>query len=225
MDRLHQRRAGREPRFRLAGVRTSWHTLDDGEFFCPDCGGDRNYRRRTGSRRAVLLGLPLVRRGTTGPVVECADCRHHFDEHALERPTTARLGAMLRDAVHTVALVVLAAGDSTDSSPVAAAVESVRAAGFPQCDEEQLIALLAAFDAESVEGHAVEAELRETLAPLAEELALPGRENLLLRGAHIALADGPYQPAEERALDLIGAALQLPPTEVERLLAAARAVS
>ena len=45
-----------------------------------------------------------------GPVVECAACRHHYGADVLDHPTTTRFSAMLRDAVHTVALAVLAAG-------------------------------------------------------------------------------------------------------------------
>lgn len=51
-------------RLRVCGVTTAWNTIGDGEFFCPDCGGDRNYRRRTGRRRFAVLGVPLVPRGS-----------------------------------------------------------------------------------------------------------------------------------------------------------------
>lgn len=94
----------------LYGLRTAWDVVGDGEFFCQDCGGDRNYRRLTGKHRFTVLGVPLVRRGGTAPVVECADCRARFGTEALEHPTTTRFSAMLREAVHTVALAVLASG-------------------------------------------------------------------------------------------------------------------
>ena len=63
-----------------------------------------------GRRRFTLLGVPVLPRGETGPVVECAACHHHFGTDVLDHPTTTRFSAMLRDAVHTVALAVLAAG-------------------------------------------------------------------------------------------------------------------
>ncbi|BDM67394.1 hypothetical protein HEK616_08810 [Streptomyces nigrescens] len=226
----------------VMGVRTSWRTVADGEFFCPDCGGDRNYLRRTGHRRLTLLGVPLLSRGHTGPVLECSACHGRFGLDALDHPTTVRFSAMLRDAVHTVTLALLAAGGTSSRAVRETAVDAVRTAGFPDCSEDQLLTLLAALAADTgrltgtydavTGGHcghagldpcgtALAIELHETLEPLAPHLAPAGRESLLLQGARIALADGAYTPAEREVLTTVGGALTLGPADTERLLAAA----
>ncbi|WP_338678251.1 TerB family tellurite resistance protein [Streptomyces sp. SCSIO 30461] len=218
---------------RLFGVRTSWVTVGDGEFFCPDCGGDRNFRRRTGRRRFTVLGVPVLPRGAAGPVVECTDCQTHFGMEALDHPTTARFSAMLRDAVHTVALAVLAAGGTGSRTVTETAVAAVRAAGIPDCTEEQLTAMIEALAADTGRfvtdtepcGAALAIELHEALEPLAPHLAPAGRESILLQGARIALADGPYTPAEREVLATAGNALALDADDTERLLAAARTPS
>ncbi|NGN69041.1 TerB family tellurite resistance protein [Streptomyces sp. A7024] len=221
------------------GVRTAWHTVADGEFFCPDCGGDRNYRRCTGRRRFTVLGIPLLPRGVAGPVVECADCRGHFGTDSLDHPTSTRLSVMLRDAVHTVALAVLATGGAQTEPVRDAALGAVRDAGYEDCTEEQLLALVAALEADtgrlpemfdssgSTSGGApsLEIELHEALEPLAPHLAPAGRERVLLVGARIALADGPYSPVEREVLTTIGSALLLCADDTARLLAAARTPS
>ncbi|WP_436840411.1 TerB family tellurite resistance protein [Streptomyces flavofungini] len=216
---------GRGPR--LIGTRTAWTTVCDGEFFCPGCGGDRNYQRRTGRRRFVFLGVPLLSRGDAGPVVECAACQDHFGVDALDHPTTVRLSAMLRDAVHTVVLAVLTSGGSTSRRALDAAVTALRGAGFDDCTEERLAALVDALaadtgrvgDPDCVPGLAI--ELHEALGPLAPHLAPAGREALLLQGARIALADGPYTPAERDVLATAGCALTIDSDDVARLLVAA----
>lgn len=102
------------------GVRT----VGDGEFFCPGCGSDRSYLRRIGRHRFALLGIPLLPRVTVGTMVECAACRTCFRTDVLGHPTTTRFSAMLRDAVHTVALAVLAAGkEGIDGSRTALTIE------------------------------------------------------------------------------------------------------
>ncbi|MET7284647.1 TerB family tellurite resistance protein [Streptomyces sp. NPDC005573] len=217
---------------RILGTRTAWTPAGDGEFFCPGCGGDRNYQRLTGRRRLTFLGVPLLPRGVTGPVVECAACRRHFGTDVLDHPTTRRFSAMLRDAVHTVALAVLAAGGTGSRTALETAAGAVRAAGFEDCTEGQLAALVDGLAADT--GRVVDAgpcgaslaiELHEALDPLAPHLALAGREALFLQAARIALADGPYTPAERDTLTTVGAALTICAADVSRLLAAARTPS
>lgn len=216
---------------RLLGTRTAWTAVGDGEFFCPGCGGDRNYQRLTGRRRFTLLGVPVLPRGESAPTVECASCGRHFGTDVLDHPTTTRFSAMLRDAVHTVALAVLAAGGICSRASLETAAAGVRAAGFDDCTEEQLAALVEALEADTgrftgepcTAGLAI--ELHEALDPLAPHLAAPGRESILLQGARIALADGPYTPAERDALATVGAALTICSDDVTRLLAAARTPS
>ncbi|MFR9799603.1 TerB family tellurite resistance protein [Streptomyces sp. MS06] len=216
---------------RILGTRTAWTPHGDGEFFCPGCGGDRNYQRLTGRRRFTVLGVPVLPRGETGPVVECASCRRHFGSDALDHPTTIRFSAMLRDAVHTVALAVLAASGTCSRSALETAAGGVRAAGFADCTEEQLAALVEALAEDTGRfldepcGAGLAIELHEALDPLAPHLALVGRESILLQGARIALADGPYSPAERDVLATVGAALTICADDVTRLLAAARTPS
>ncbi|WP_405582426.1 TerB family tellurite resistance protein [Streptomyces sp. NBC_01092] len=212
---------------RILGTRTAWSAIGDGEFFCPGCGGDRNYQRLTGHRRFTFLSVPVLPRGETAPVVECAACRRHFGTDVLDHPTTTRFSAMLRDAVHTVALAVLAAGGTCARPSLETAAATVRAAGFDDCTEDQLGALVEALAADTGRvfsepcGAGLAIELHEALDPLAPHLAPAGRESILLQGARIALADGPYTPAERDALATVGAALTICTDDVTRLLAAA----
>ncbi|MEU3050933.1 TerB family tellurite resistance protein [Streptomyces sp. NPDC006984] len=218
---------------RVCGIRTSWTTIGDGEFFCPGCGGDRNYRHRTGRRRFTLLGMPLLRRGAAGPVVECAACRTRFGPEVLDQPTTARFSAMLKDAVHTVALAVLVSGGTSSRAVRRAAVHTVRAAGLADCTEDQLTSLIEALAADTGRyvadttpyGAALAIELHEALEPLAPHLAPAGRESIVLQGARIALADGPYTQAEREVLATVGVALRLSEDVTARLLETARTPS
>jgi hypothetical protein len=228
----------------VVGTRTVWQTEGDGDFFCPGCGGDRGYRHRTGTRHLTLLGLPLLRlrpRGSAGTVVECVACLTHFAPDALDRPTTTLFSAMLRDAVHTVALALLTAGGATNADARNAADGAVRSAGFTDCSEEQLLGLLAAIVADEGRfpgaaddwgpdgladaldgcGSWLSIELHEALEPLARHLAPQGRERILVQGARIALADGPYLPAEREALMAVGRCLGMACDDATRVLEAA----
>jgi hypothetical protein len=225
-------------------VRTAWHTEDDGEFFCSDCGGDRTYHRKGGTRRLTVLNVPLFNRGPAGTVIECTACHRRYGPEVLLCPTTTRFSAMLRDAVHTIALAVLTAGGAEGRPAREAAVDAVRSAGFTDCTEDQLLGLLAAIVADegryrasgelgpdsfadSLDGCGswLSIELHEALEPLTDHLAPQGRERVLLQGAHIALADGPYLPSEREVLEAVGRCLSLPLPDIDRLLAAAAATT
>ncbi|MFF5424577.1 MULTISPECIES: TerB family tellurite resistance protein [unclassified Streptomyces] len=216
----------------VCGIRTSWNTVGDGEFFCEECGGDRNYRRRTGRRRFAVLGVPVLPRGCTGPVIECASCQTHFGTEVLDRPTTSRFSGMLRDAVHTVALAVLAAGGTDSREVLDRAVYAVRAAGYVDCTAVQLVDLVEALEADTgrfmpqvnPEGALLAIEIHEAIDPLTPHLLPSGRESILVQAARIALADGPYTPAETEVLGTVGDALALDPADTARLLSTARTV-
>ncbi|MEI7031318.1 TerB family tellurite resistance protein [Streptomyces pratensis] len=216
----------------FCGIRTVWDAVGDGTFFCPGCGGDRNYRRLSGRRRLTVLGVPVVRRGEAGCVVECAACHARYATEALDHPTTTRFSAMLREAVHTVTLAVLAAGGTTSRTVLDAAVATVREAGLDDCTQEQLYTVVEVLAADTGRdsgadpaaeacGPTLAIELHEVLAPLAPHLAAAGRESVLLQGARIALADGPYRAAERQVLTTVGSALELPADTTSRLLTAA----
>ncbi|WP_327175733.1 TerB family tellurite resistance protein [Streptomyces sp. NBC_01335] len=224
---MRSTRGQRALRTGLYGLRTAWDVVGDGEFFCQDCGGDRNYRRLTGRRRLTVLGVPLLRRGETGPVVECADCGAHVGTEALEHPTTTRFSTMLREAVHTVALAVLASG-GTPRTALETAAHTVREAGLDDCSQEQLLTVVEVLTADighddgvgaaGACGAALAIELHEVLTPLAHHLVPAGRESVLLQGARIALADGPYGAAEREVLTTVGRALRICPEDTARLL-------
>ena len=201
---------------RVAGVRTAWRIVDDGDFFCAGCGGDRCYRLLTGRRRLTVLGLPVLPRGAAEPVVECVSCRGHFPPDALGQPTTTRLAGLLRDAVYAIALAMLGAGGGEEAAARRAAVAVIRDAGYPECTEDGLLTLRAAMGRRRLPP--LDHEVRAAVGALTPHLAAPGREALLLLGARVALADGPCTDAERQTLSTIAEALSLPVAATERLL-------
>jgi hypothetical protein len=213
----------------LWGVRSRWRTDVLGDFFCPGCGGDRNYRRQHGRRWLRLLGTPVLPVGPVVGSVQCTSCHGRYGVETLEQVTCVRLASMLRDAQYTVALAVLAAGGTGSRAAREAACTTIRDAGFEDCGEAQILAALAALtgvggdgalDLE-VQGSGLTIELHAALEPLAPHLAQQGRERLVLQGASIALADGRYLPQERAALAAVGRCLKLGEDRVGELLRAA----
>ncbi|MDH6574829.1 hypothetical protein P3T29_000446 [Kitasatospora sp. MAP5-34] len=217
----------------LWGVRPRWRTDVLGDFFCPGCGGDRNYRRQHGRRWLRLVGTPIVPVGPVIGSIQCTSCHGRYGVETLEQLTSVRLAAMLRDAQYTVALTVLAAGGTGSRAAREAACAVVREAGFEDSGEVQVLAALAALTGVDGDvpvdldgaGSGLAIELHAALEPLAPHLAQQGRERLLLQGARIALADGRYLPQERAALAAVGRCLKLAELRVGELLQSATSAS
>ena len=137
---------------------------------------------------------------------------------------------MLRDAVHTVALAVLAAGgaprphrparrrrqrSARPASPTARRTSSPPSS--TRCAADTGRSYGRRRDACAGARH----RAPRGPGPARPHLAPAGRESILLQGARIALADGPYTPAEREVLATVGAALTICADDVTRLLAAA----
>ncbi|OIV37666.1 hypothetical protein BIV57_09860 [Mangrovactinospora gilvigrisea] len=192
----------------------------DGEFYCARCGGDRNYRARTGR-------LP----GRRGLRVVCTDCRARYGPEVLEAPTCRGFVLLIRDAARALALAALAADGSCDAASREAACAAVRSAGSPECQPGNLLDEMVELqqvddpDATRVDGlpPTAAARLRAALVPLGPHLAEPGRAHLLATAARVALADGAYTPNERAMLMAAGHALTMPDAQIRQVLREAAA--
>jgi hypothetical protein len=235
-------RSGRRSRERavthVVAVSARWHTELLGEFYCLACGGDRNYRRQRGRNWLRLAGIPLLPLRRTAATLQCTSCRARYGMDALAHPTSNQLLAMLRNAHHAIALAVLAASGGPSAGPAVrdSAVGVLREAGYGDLDASALLAELAAVGVDEPEGRpgpdgppaeicgcgaALVVELHTAIEPLAPHLLGPGLSRLLTRGAMIALADGPYRPAERSVLRVVGQCLGLSREETDATLATA----
>ncbi|MEZ0065626.1 hypothetical protein ABIA32_001626 [Streptacidiphilus sp. MAP12-20] len=226
----------------VVAVSARWHTELLGEFYCLACGGDRNYRRQRGRNWLRVAGIPLLPLRRTAATLQCTSCRARYGMDALAHPTSSLLLAMLRNAHHAIALAVLAASGGQDAAPGVrdAAVTALRGAGYTDLDAPKLLAELAVAgsddgDPDSADGAdgadvgidicgcgaALLVELHTAIEPLAPHLLGPGLTRLLTQGALIALADGPYRPAERSVLRVVGQCLGLGREETDATLAAA----
>lgn len=91
------------------GFRVVMRTLSNGVFFCPQEGGDRQYRLRSAQRFFTLFFIPLIPLKKLGNIVECASCTSHFNEAVLQRPTIESRGTTLAEAVRVAQVSILRA--------------------------------------------------------------------------------------------------------------------
>src|SRR5262249_55004089 len=122
----------------IFGLSVFFRTVGQGDFHCPNCGGDRRYRQRIARRWFTLFFVPIIPLNRVGEVIECVACRSRFNLGALRTPTASEMAAALPAAMRVAAVAVLAAGDPSDSGARARAVEAVRGYGAEDYDDDTL---------------------------------------------------------------------------------------
>ncbi|MGP4023751.1 hypothetical protein [Actinomadura sp. 3N407] len=184
-----------------------------GIFHCPDCGGDREYRRRQGRNFFTLFFIPVIPLTKIGgEFIECDTCKSRWNPGVLDVPTTAQLAQMPAMLLRMAIAQVLRSGDYTDPSARSRAVAVVQQAGVAGYDDAALNADLGRpFD-----------EVRVEMARAASALAPEARESILRAAAEIALSDGRLSASEEETLAAVGVDLELTRVQVTGVVSMAR---
>jgi tellurite resistance protein len=185
----------------IFGLSVFFRTVGQGDFHCPNCGGDRHYRQRTARRWFTLFFIPVIPVNRVGEIVECATCRTRFSLDVLRLPTARQMAAALPTAMRAAAAAVLGAGDPTASAARARAVEAVRGYGFAEFDDAMLTADLA----QPQDGAA------EVIAQAGAQLTTEAREWFLAQVVRIALTDGAIGGGERQALHMVAGRLGMTP--------------
>ena len=181
----------------IFGLSVFFRTVGEGVFYCPTCGGDRGYRRRTGRRWFTLFFVPVIPLNHLGEVVECRACRSRFTTSVLKLPTAEQMAAALPAGMRAAVALVLIAGDETEENARRRAVEAVRGYGEEYYDNDALdgdLGMPSPF-------------LAEEIARAGAQLAVEAKEWFLAQTVRVGLADGPLSEAERQALHRVAAEL------------------
>lgn len=190
------------------GWRAVRTVLSTGHFFCPQCGGDTEYRHLALRQWFTLFFIPLIPLKRLGTCVECRRCKTAFTEQVLTA-TTLEVFAHHQGLANRAAVAsLLAAAPPVDAGAVALGLAALAAAPGvrPDYDAAALTADLAAF--------ADLAVVAQYLQPLAAEMTVEGREELLRRMAVLAERLPGRGPATDAVLERLGAGLAMSPAHV-----------
>ncbi|MGD0553469.1 MAG: zinc-ribbon domain-containing protein [Streptosporangiaceae bacterium] len=185
--------------FLIWGLRVFYRTTAQGVFYCRKCGGDRNYRLRSGRRFITVFFIPLIPLNKVGEHVQCATCKTRYVKDVLREPTTGQMQSALADGMRAAVVAMLAAGAPVGGPARQLAITTVREAGRASYDDAALQADLAK--------PAGSASLDTALAGLAAQLRPEAKERYLESVIRVGMADAPLTTSERIAAESIAAAL------------------
>ncbi len=179
------------------GIRVFFHTTGQGVFHCQRCGGDRQYRRRSGRRFFTLFFIPIIPLNKVGEHVQCDTCKTRYHVDVLNLPTAAQMQAALPAGMRAGAATMLRAGDPGSFPARQRAIAAITAAGAQGYNDAALNTDL---------GYPPDAA-STALAQVGAQLAIHAKEWFLAEVVRIGMADGPLANAERDAAYTIGASL------------------
>ena len=193
----------------IFGMRVFYRTIAQGTFHCRRCGGDREYRHRSGRRWFTLFFIPVIPLNSVGDHVQCTTCRTKYVVEVLNQPTTAQMQAALPAGMRAAVSAMLRSGDPTSPASRQRAIEAVIGAGTPGYDEAMLNAdLMQPFEA-----------IRPALNQVGAQLTIQAREWYLTEVLRIAMADGLLTESERHAALAIGIDLGMTQAQVVGVVA------
>jgi len=193
----------------IFGLRVFYRTIAEGTFHCRRCGGDREYRYRSGRRWFTLFFLPVIPLNSVGEQVQCTTCRTRYVTEVLSQPTTAQMQAALPLGMRAAVSAMLRSGDPASPVSRQRAIEAVIGAGTPGYDEAMLDAdLMMPFDS-----------IRPALNQVGAQLTIQAREWYLAEVIRIAMADGTLTEGERHAALAIGVDLGMTQAQVVGVVA------
>lgn len=185
------------------GVRVFYRTTGRGVFHCQHCGGDRQYRLRSGRRFFTLFFIPIIPLNKVGEHVQCLTCKTRYHTSALALPTAQQMQAALPAGMRAAASAMLRAGDPGSVPSRRRAIEAITGAGGQNYDQ-------AALDSDL-------AQPPEYIAPalnqVGSQLAVQAREWFLAEVVRIGMADGPLSDPERQAAQAVAADLGMTPAQ------------
>jgi tellurite resistance protein len=192
------------------GFKPLFKAIDQGHFFCPNEGGDRNYRRMQARRWFTFFWIPLIPLNVLGEYIECASCGASYEPRVLELPTTAHMEDLLSRALRHVVVAMLRADEHVDPREREAAVDVVTRFGLEGYD-------MAALDRDLVQLEV--SDLEHELVGVAEILSPQGREGVLAACLVLAATDGHVDERELKTLIHAGRSLGMSAAHVRGVLA------
>ncbi len=188
----------------IFGLRAFYRTIAQGTFHCRRCGGDRQYRQRSGRRWFTLFFLPVIPLNSVGEHVQCTTCRARYVPDVLSQPTTAQMEAALPAGMRAAVSAMLRSGDPASPASRQRAIEAVIGAGTPGYDEAML-------DADLVQPFE---SIRPALNQVGAQLTIQAREWYLAEVIRIAMVDGSLTESERHAAMAIGVDLGMTQAQV-----------
>lgn len=190
-------------------------TLATGNFYCPQCKGERPYKHKKVTKFFTLYFIPLIPLGNVGEFVECQSCKGTFVKRAINNQGSAPqqksnddFKAIYEKAIrHSMVMIMLADGviDENEKVQVLEIINKYGRNDLTMKGLEDYIKLV------QLENKDVSTYLKE----IEPQLNNHGKEVIIKCAFAVAQADGYVDESELRMITQMGKALDMSPAHIK----------
>lgn len=201
--------------FIIFGTRGITSTKEQGQFHCPSCGPNSNYRLKSVRRFFTLYFIPIIPLDTLGQYVECGHCQGTFDQDVFQYKPAENQGLqlqmMFKIAMKQVMIGMLLADGVINDKQVAEIQKVFEELADVEVTERDLREEIAVIQREN-------SPSLELMASIASSLNDSGKEKVVRAAYRIAMADNVFADAESEFLSDLSAALDIGQDQLRRVM-------
>lgn len=200
--------------FIIFGTRGVTWTKERGQFFCPQCNGECDFRHKSVRRFFTLYFIPIIPLDLLGEYVECERCQGTYNIDILQYDPAAadnQVEALFMVAMKQVMIAMLLADGVIDDNEVKelqATFEDLSGVPVTEQDLREEIAVIQAEGSGAL----------ELVSHLAPGLNAKGKEMVITAAYQIAVADGHFDDSESQLLEEIAAAMDVSSAHLRGIL-------
>lgn len=191
--------------FIIFGTRGVTSTRDQGQFYCPQCSGNCDYRHKSVRRFFTLYFIPVIPLDQLGEYIECQRCQGTFQLDILNYDPAAQgdqVEALFMVAMKQVMIAMLLADGVIDDSEVEelrVTYEDLSGMAITEQDLREEIAVIQEQGSDAI----------EMVAHLGPGLNDKGKEMVITAAYQIAAADGHVDESEIQLINQVADAMGL----------------
>ncbi|MBO6516399.1 MAG: TerB family tellurite resistance protein [Bacteroidia bacterium] len=198
----------------IYGTRAVKSTISTGNFHCPQCETQEEYRHRKARKFFTLYFIPIIPLNSLGEYVECRRCKSTFITEVLNQSNTASEQAFmtlyLHAIRHSMVLIMLADGIIEESEKTAV-LNIINRHGHNDMTMADLEAYI-------VEVQRENKSITTYLSEVAPALNDYGKEMIIKSALEVAASDGHMDMSELQEISVMGQALNMDESHLKRIL-------
>jgi len=198
----------------IFGTRGINSTIKQGQFLCPQCASNQNFKHKKVTKFFTLYFIPLIPYGTAGEFVECQTCKGTFVPRVLDYNPTQNQNefqSQYEKAMrHSMVLMMLADGH-IDDEELNIVQKIINKFGHNDITRDELNKLIKDIEYQKE-------PIQKYLSKITPSLNEHGKEIIIKCGLAVAAADGNIDDSEIALIHEMAKSMEMSPSHVKGIL-------